>query len=274
MRTILFACLLATLSAEAIETNQNQNMFKEFESQPRVSTDVQQRIQDKRALIEQKSLEWSLGTFTVITATNFDGNLERRLQNAFTPKTISALKDLFHSLNEDSFESFMQYRTNRAQCTLNFDGPIGQTMNYHAINKGVIFPEEPMAKARKIWEILSQGGTNKTIPKVLSVDLDKIQVTIERSTNPECNLGQRALKSMNNLAATSKSLLIRYDETPQKIIQRDGALQLLLCHAVVRFSSSAKPGYLMVALYWSEPDQRWLPWELSTDASSKFHRLF
>lgn len=238
----------------------------------------ERQIAAKKELIELKSRQWKTNAFLpIIEVASSDLSF---LQTALTNideqrrgKLIGRFHAFLTAYSAGSFDEYYAFKTSNYICSIGFDANVLKALEYHR-KKGVLFPEDNYGRLKAFWHAASRERGNTQPARIVGIDLQSLNVVVNISTNSSSAAVPKALKLLNNLAASSCNTLIQYQETPARVASAGGTNCIALFSLVAEFSSSPRPGPIVVSFYWSSIDGQWVPWELVTDASSKFTLLF
>ncbi len=240
-----------------------------------------ERIERLKGLIKSTGNLWANGTFHPIADPTFPTNLSHRtiwigfeLPKHQQASLTSMVADLFRTYHSGAFDAYFRFRTNGFSHRLHFSKTAEQVIAYHT-KAGVVFPSEPYARARRLWEVLCKTNSLGERPKLLAVDLDTVRIAVTNALDPRRPYtAERGRALLNNLSGTCESEIVSYSETPEGLCATNGFFQMAMLEAIVRFNTADLPGYIVASFYWSDLNHRWIPWRMTTDASSKFKVQF
>jgi hypothetical protein len=213
------------------------------------------------------------------TAAQFVDDIVEREGAALSVEQRKGLSDLiihfFQSYSTGQFENYLDFKTRGKKYDLDFSSPLSADLiNSFGITNPQL-PQEPKAKLKKIWEMVSAiQATVDMSPRLKQVQPSRTKILIRTNDFTRGNLLQycRGVSSMYpNFAPNS---LIKYDESPEMVTKEDGHLLVALLQVNARFSTSDSASPIFVTFYWSSKEAQWYPMDLAKYRASRFTVLF
>ena len=128
-------------------------------------------------------------------------------------------------------------------------------------------------KAKRFWD---QSMTDPETPfnlRIIAVDLPTAALWIYRGTETN-QLGSHVALTKLDMAHGNINSLVKFDDQPEDIIQRNGSYTYIAVSAICHFSSSDKAGPIILGLYWSDKDRNWMPCEFINDGATGYFLIF
>jgi hypothetical protein len=215
---------------------------------------------------------WAHQNFTTI-----DGSpaFHSQLKKALTKKPAGQLTSLQEQELENSVELFvMAYHSGLYSDYLRFRTPVTATLDQAKVQSDKEWlakvagrPLQDQEVQPFMWEI--KHGTNEYWK---GISLDSATINVEETAQMPEDLTKHAL-SIYHWGAMTIQPSFKFEKEPQQLLKDDGKLTFATASFVVMPTSPDPPALVHIRLYWTPPDQKWLPWELVISHNGNFKRL-
>jgi hypothetical protein len=232
---------------------------------------------------EEELAPWKNGEFVDATAIEAAHAIRGVIhRNAFTlsPVQRTGLSDFLvkflHTYSSGSFESYLSFKTNRADYAFDFESLTAEILKVAAKEDPLRpIPEEPLLKAKRVWETVTAAELTTGLgPRLLKIEPNSVTILIETNRTASSGVLDIARKSSTMYPNSAPNSLIVYAQNPEKIIQQGGFVLTASFQVVAKYSTGEAPTPVFFSFYWDDSTDRWYPWEMAKYPASGFRVMF
>lgn len=203
----------------------------------------------------------------------------QQAQGALSPEQQQTLSDIvgrfLQTYMTGAFDDYFNFKTQGVKYEMDFAGRGSADLikSFGLVESQL--PSDPKLKVQEIWQRLAAiSGTNNTCPRLAAIQPEKTAIFITTNSTGKSDLLARALKVSTMYPNFAPNSLIKYQESPEGVLKKEGRLLVALFQTDAHFSTTDTATPIYATFYWSNSAGRWLPWELAKYRASRFTVMF
>ena len=206
-----------------------------------------------------------------------DNAFARCSQTNVYPQADSLLYELHafvHCFSEGTFDSYIEFKSSGIPCEFNFGGKVKHLI-LSATESGTNFAEAPLPRARQIWELVCQPGSNGVGTRITDVAVDRLSLVAHKGGDPhQAVLTICRRNSGAGMVGEPLNSLVACKEAVDVLAHSRDDLWWAVLGIPSRMDHNITAHYFHVCFILSDTLNRWVPLTLIDDNANRTRMMF